>query len=526
MAGKEKEMSVSARRSRLGIGTAKWAEANLGSIDVVCPDRLGTSKIGSGNLWQLQRRSKELLVMRAVTPELVARLDYRQEWNQWRAVDSVLDLFPALKYSYSSLRGRRMVGVVNVLSNGNKTRVGDIARSHSIRLDPVEAPKELFKYRQRIQKIIEWAHCHDLVPVMMTLTLYHRWQPLAPLCRVLRQAWSSLFGNGRAGFERKKYVGLRGYIRRMEETFNDGDACATNAGWHPHYHIILIVPRENLFILSKYEKELKRVWVELVNKYYVAEFGEGIPAAYYERFKEHGLVFSRYKSEEHAARCGNPNGKAGGLLEVHDGKYLAKIMGTDEPIYGGDTELTAVMQKTSKSPFDMLRGEVTANLADLWCEYALATKKVPCFTFSHGLQKEVDEYFAMKSPRPDDAIPEEKLVASVTAEDYHWLYRHFQVGNLLEKAKEGGTAVATWLKETFNIDAVANEEELAESASLSVADAVEVGACPEVLDCSNVGAYDSPFIKRAKQRLIFTVQNKSPPNKAPPYYCQNFKKGV
>ncbi len=63
-------------------------------------------------------------------------------------------------------------------------------------------------------------------------------------------------------------------------------------------------------------------------------------------------------------------------------------------MYGGDTELTAGMQKNSKAPFDLLRGKVTASLADLWCEYALATKKMASFTFSHGLQKEVDTYFA------------------------------------------------------------------------------------------------------------------------------------
>ena len=224
-----------------------------------------------------------------------------------------------------------------------------------------------------------------VVKLVSEISPVHRWQPLASLCRVLRKAWSSLFANGRISLERKKYIGLRRYVRRMEETFNDGDECATNAGWHPHYHIILIVPRENLQILSDYEEELRRIWVELVNKYYVAEFGEGIPATYYKSFKEHGLVFSRYKLDAHAARCGNPNGKVGGLLEVHDGEYLAKVMGADEPIYGGDTELTSAMLKCSKTPFDMLRGEVTANLADLWCEYALATKNMPCFTFSRGL---------------------------------------------------------------------------------------------------------------------------------------------
>ena len=75
----------------------------------------------------------------------------------------------------------------------------------------------------------------------------------------------------------------------------------------------------------------------------------------------------------------------------------------------------------------------------MWCEYALATKKIPCFTFSQGLQKEVNTYFAsvQSSSVAGDELPEEKLVGAIRPEDYRWLHRHFQTGNLLAKAKEG-----------------------------------------------------------------------------------------
>ena len=547
----EKIMSGSKRRSRLGIGVAKSRENKLGTIDMVGTECefLGNARISPDNVWKLQRRSKQLLSMRVPTVELIQKLDYRKEWNLGREIESILDLFPSLKYSYSSLRGKKFTDSVKILSNGSKARIDDIARSHSIRLDPVEAPKELFKYRQRIQKIIEWSYANDLVPVMMTLTLYHRWTYLDSLCNVLRNSWSELF-RGSQGMKRKQYMGLRGYIRRMEETFNDGeDESETNAGWHPHYHVILLIPREKLQLVSAYEDTLKTVWVELVRKHYKAEFGEEIPSSYYETFRQHGLVFSRYKTDEHAARCGNACGKAGDLLEVHDGKYLAKIMGTDAPLYGGDTELTAVMQKNSKAPFDMLCGEVTANLADLWCEYALATKKIPCFTFSHGLQKEVDTYFAsvnQQSLVAGDSLPNEEVVASISPENYKWLYRHFQIGNLLLKAKEGYEVVKTWLKESFgmtlsddsaNILLNAEVVDLSEGLPVSVLDSelvtetvsIKFGnacACSEVSNFSKAGACGSPHQKRAKKFLISVVgnnKNKSLPyvvgrNKAPPKF--------
>ena len=412
--------------------------------------------------------------MRTVTPELVEKLDLRRDWNLTRPVDTVIDLLPALKFSHSSLRGRKFDAPVELISKGNSVHFKDIALSHSIRLDPVDSPKELYKYRQRIQKVIEWAYAKNLVPVMMTLTVFHRWHYLAPLYRVLSGAWSDLF-RGSVGLKRKELIGLQGYIRRLEETFNDGDANfdkSLNSGWHPHYHVILLVPREKLSVLSSYETEFRKIWVSLVRKHSLKEFGEDIPAAYLSTFEKHGLYFSRYASEEHATRCGCPHGKAGGLFEVKDGLYLAKLMGTDTPLYGVDTELTAVLMKHSKTPFDLLKGEVTANLADLWCEYAIALKKVPCFKFSQGLEKEVNEFFCSSNgiALSVEDNPSEQVVIRLKPEDYRWLYRQCLIGDLLDVAKNSGAEGAkSWLKDSFGIEVV--EEEIAPPALI---DSVEV----------------------------------------------------
>ena len=170
------------------------------------------------------------------------------------------------------------------------------------------------------------------------------------------------------------------------------------------------------------------------------------------------------------------------LFEVKDGKYLAKLMGIDDPLYGGDTELT-YFSKTSKTPFDLLKGAVTANLADLWCEYAIATKKIPCFTFSKGLGTEVDSYFdalsALESESESSIAPSESsqpsepcssttsvastdtvgvpmtvkdgFVFRIKSEDYQWLYRHFLIGELLKRAAQGYDVVKNWLHDICNI---------------------------------------------------------------------------
>lgn len=493
----EFKLSQNKRRSELGLEISKNFEPNfclsgddcLGNIEMDnhLVDNLPLNDFFDVFSWQIQRRSKQFLSMRVPTEKLILDLDLRRDWNVRRGVSTLLDLFPSLKYSYSSLCRRQVDGVVSVGGEGNP-RISRIARSHSIRLDPIDSTKELFKYRCRILKILDWAYQNNLVPVMMTLTTFHRWHNLAGLCRVLQNSWSRLF-TGKSGLKRKEYLGLRGYIRRTEETFNDGgDANTFNSGWHPHYHVILFVPRDKLTILSAYESELKSLWVKLLQKYFFAEFGEEIPQSYLPSLYRHGLVLSRYQSDDQAVRYGRSSGKMGDLFEVKDGRYLAKIMGMPTqdhgPFFGVESELTVVDQKKSKTPFDLLRGEVTANVVDLWCEYAIATKNIPCFTFSNGLQKEVDEFFQSPtaiektfdyqfpsvgdgSVSVADAVPAVKGTASadglsgsseslyLTEQDYHWLYRHFQLGNLLGVVKRVGVASAKiWLYEKFRISAV------------------------------------------------------------------------
>lgn len=509
-------MTGSKRRLYLGIKVSKKANnAKLGIFDGVCPKK--------NQVWKMQRLAKSMLSMRFVDEfsSLFEKLDKRKDWNKsQRKVTSLLDLFPSLKYSYSSpLPKACRKGLVDIRSSvfNGKTYIGDMARSHSIRLDPVDSPKELKKYRLRIQRVIDWSYKNGLVPVMMTLTIFHRWDELSALCRALRLAWSSLFGSGRAGYERKLHIGLQGFIRRMEETLGDGSevgidenngTCSLgyvteqveadfmggrsparrrcdlskktqsdaiylpNAGWHPHYHVILFIPRDKLQVLSDYEKTLKEVWLNLVCKFYKQEVGKEIPLTYYEAFKKHGLVLSRYNSEDHAKRCGNIHGKAGNLLEVHDGKYLAKVLGVDsQEIFGGDYEMTSSNAKSNfngniskskvriggKVPFDLLREKVTAANVDLWCEYAIATKGIPCFTFSKGLEKTVDEYY---KTHPDDKDQTSSFskdsnfvrVGSLLLDEYKKIYHCFQIGNMLEVSKLGVDKLSEWMKQNFGIN--------------------------------------------------------------------------
>ncbi len=81
------------------------------------------------------------------------------------------------------------------------------------------------------------------------------------------------------------------------------------------------------------------------------------------------------------------------IYQVNDTEYFGEIMSCDSAeIYGGDKELTNTLNKNVLSSFDLLRMSVTAEIADLWNEYAIATKGKTCFRFARVFKQVIDEY--------------------------------------------------------------------------------------------------------------------------------------
>ena len=67
---------------------------------------LGDSELTRKQQYQMLRRSKMLLSMRRADDEVAKLLERRKEWNiaKLPVIRSNLNLFPAVKYSYSSRR--------------------------------------------------------------------------------------------------------------------------------------------------------------------------------------------------------------------------------------------------------------------------------------------------------------------------------------------------------------------------------------------------------------------------------------
>lgn len=460
--------------------------------------------------WKMLRRSRDFLSRREIAVDSVS---FPSLYGRNQRVVSVLDCFPALKYSYSApLPGHVMskifrgfygqnTGTYNQYAttfnrrvsasmaspvcyfdvycnpdgSSKRARFNGISRSGNIRLDPVDAVRQLYLYRLRIQRCLSWGYSIGLVPIMMTVTVFHRWHPLKGLLDVLSNAWNYFFNASTAAVKRSKRMGLVGYIRRGEETINNGSReTGYNSGWHPHYHVILFVPADKVSVVASMEDELREAWFHAVNRFFEKEFGESIDPSYEAAFRRHGLFFSKVRNEVECARIVNDFGTDGTinniytnarrsdsltkfihgevleLRQVDDSEYMAKVFGCESSsLYCGDTELTSG-SKGSRVPFDLLL-EDTAENNDLWVEYALATKGVRCFVFSHGLEKKVKAYF---DEHPDrDPIPKltksTKVVAQISTRIYKVVEKNFKVDEMMRVAVKGYEALCDWFRSFY-----------------------------------------------------------------------------
>ena len=199
----------SIRRSKLGLGIFNGGEAwylrnGLGLFlkDKFLPNKLISdyNEIFRQNAWLIHANAKKALASRSTDDFPFVdfeRIDHRREWNLWRETVNLLDYFPNLKYSDSKLPTTcNPDGTIKLMSSSKKKgRFAGLARSNSIWLDAVEAPKRLYRYRLRIQNCIDWAYKQDYVPIMMTLTIYHKWHDLRNLLEILTKAWNEFTAN-------------------------------------------------------------------------------------------------------------------------------------------------------------------------------------------------------------------------------------------------------------------------------------------------------------------------------------------
>lgn len=174
---------------------------------------------------------------------------------------------------------------------------------------------------------------------MLTLTLRHSaTDDPRVLFRDLARCWRR-FWSGKAGTTmRRKFLRLRAYVRGFETTHGAN-------GWHPHYHILLLVPRE---LPPDAERELTARWRACV----AAELGTNVP-----------------------------NLKVGARLSrTNTVRYLCKI----------GLEVAGITRKVARgenrTPWQIAHAAVAGDkpAQRLWCQYRNAIRGTRQLTWSRG----------------------------------------------------------------------------------------------------------------------------------------------
>lgn len=201
--------------------------------------------------------------------------------------------------------------------------------------------------RDEVRKVIDGHQAGGGVIYMATFTMpHHAFQH----CRTTREAVSKSFTKviqGREWMQAKAALGVE-MIRALEVTHGVN-------GWHPHLHVLVLLPAAAADHADYLSKFLFRRWSRIIER---SKFGRCSPDAW---------QFERCRTPDEA------------------GDYVAK--------WGPDWELTHAHLKDAKaggrSPWRILRDYAErgdARDAELFREYALAFKGARQLTWSHGLK--------------------------------------------------------------------------------------------------------------------------------------------
>ena len=226
---------------------------------------------------------------------------------------------------------------------------------------PVCGPKIMSRRRQEVEKGIAFLKNYDGGKhfIFMTLTFPHTYgtslvEYMDKLQMVLRQ-----FRLGKTWQNFKKRIGLVGYIRAQEVTHG-------SAGWHPHFHELMITKPLTKKEARDAEAFLSKRWVDMCKKAGLIKHGKIADA------RAHAVDI----------RCGaDPVSQA----------YLAKVCAWEL----SSTTTKATRQVGSRQPFQILADACVGDKQSirLWSEYMLGMYRKAALYWSPGLKKlcEIEE---------------------------------------------------------------------------------------------------------------------------------------
>jgi hypothetical protein len=138
-----------------------------------------------------------------------------------------------------------------------RVKFRNVARCKSLWLCPVCANNITACRRSELEKVLS-AYAELCVPVMLSFTVrHHREYTLFDTLRTLTEAWRAMT-KGKAWSKIQQRLGLRGMVRSLEITWSDRN------GWHPHFHVVLLVSKSEMGALAKQYDAIRQRWIAKV----------------------------------------------------------------------------------------------------------------------------------------------------------------------------------------------------------------------------------------------------------------------
>ena len=217
------------------------------------------------------------------------------------------------------------------------------------------------KYATKISAAIDALREQGQAAFMLTLTIPHlKKQSCREVTDILYESWRDFFANAWKKKSKNytvvnrfiKECGVTHYVRVAEYTYGGN-------GWHPHFHCLFWVPKQNLQKVADYEELLWQRWDTAFRRQYD---------------KYASISHEIFRSDDRQSfNILQENGK---VVECLTSDYICG--------WGADKELTGNIQKKAShsghfTPYQMLEfaADGNENMKDLYIEFALQVTRRP-----------------------------------------------------------------------------------------------------------------------------------------------------
>lgn len=183
-------------------------------------------------------------------------------------------------------------GVIIAMREDNKVaRLHGMSHCGNAWFCPVCAKRVANAQAKAISLAIEETKKDGLVPIMMTLTAGHlNGVPLQPLLDGIAKAWEMIKNKWRCKASKSPFsqffreVKIHHYVKATEINWSH------RFGWHPHFHLLLFIAKNDLKKVAPFEEGLAKEWQNTCERYIIkcvnSLFGDSKEGAMSENLSE------------------------------------------------------------------------------------------------------------------------------------------------------------------------------------------------------------------------------------------------